>query len=512
MKNRMFLIFLITTFFLLFGCSSSQEKNGSSLVPVSENADPFIPDLPKEKQLENKNTPVPYYNAYTVNLDVNPALRMISGIEKVKYKNTTGKSLNELYMNVYLNAFSQKCDYIPYLEEAKETLFPYGIDYSMFQINSLTINDEPVSYSLNNTVLNLKLQKPLAAEEETEIVIVFECYIPKISTRFGANNASLWAGSFLPTIAPYNEKNGWAKSYYYPIGDPFQNTISNYEVTLTTPEGYRIAATGTGTQSERNGKNIAVVSAKMVRDFAFSCSNQYKKASIETKEGIPIHIYYYNEHSKNISQLLNAAKNNLEFYTQYIGSYPYTELDIVESDLYYEGDMEFPQFVLLDSSYFETEKEIAMTSFTFGFQWFSHVINTDSVNESWLTQGLTGFMQSYIYYDPKELDKIMISEYELLKEVLKTVKYPSLNNSLSAYEKEESFYHVQYRRARLMIYSLYKKMGDENFRKLLNEYYTAFSFKTITSSDFLSLCEKVYGKNLDEFFEDWIFNETMPKL
>lgn len=512
MKNRLFFIFLIMTFFLLFGCSSNQEKKASSLVPVSEDSDIFIPEIPKEKLSENQNTPVPYYNTYTVNLDVNPALRMISGIEKVKYKNTTSNSLDEIYMNVYLNAFSQKCDYVPYLEETKETLFPYGIDYSVFQINSLTINNEPVSYSLNNTVLNLKLQKPLAAEEETEIIIVFECYIPKINTRFGANNASLWAGSFLPTIAPYNEKNGWTKSYYYPIGDSFQNTISNYEVTLTTPEGYRIAATGTGTQSERSGKNTAVVSAKMVRDFAFSCSNEYEKTTIETKEGIPIHIYYYSKHSKNIAQLLNAAKNNLEFYIQYIGSYPYTELDIVESDLYYEGDMEFPQFVLLDSSYFETEKEISITSFTFGFQWFSHVINTDSVNESWLSQGLIGFMQSYIEYDNKELDKMMTSEYELLKEALKTVKYPSLNNSLSAYEKEESFYTVQYKRARLMIYSLYKKMGEEKFRQLLKEYYTTYSFKTVNSSDFFSLCEKIYGKDLDNFFKNWISNETMPKL
>lgn len=512
MKNRLFFIFLIITFFLLFGCSSNQEKKEASFVPVSEDADPFTLDIPKEKLSENQNTPVPYYNTYTVNLDVNPALRMISGIEKVKYKNTTGNSLDEIYMNVYLNAFSQKCDYVPYLEETKETLFPYGIDYSVFQINSLTINNEPVSYSLNNTILNLKLQKPLAAEEETEIVIVFECYIPKINTRFGANNASLWAGSFLPTIAPYNEKNGWTKSFYYPIGDSFQNTISNYEVTFTTPEGYRIAATGTGTQSERNGKNIAVVSAKMVRDFAFSCSNKYEKTTIETKEGIPIHIYYYSKHSKNITQILNVAKNNLEFYTQYIGSYPYTELDIVESNLYYEGDMQFPQFILLDSSYFETEKEISMTSFTFGFQWFSHVINIDSVNESWLSQGLTGFMQSYIYYDHKELDKMMTSEYELLEEALKTVKYPSLNNSLSAYEKEESFYTVQYKRARLMIYSLYKKMGEEKFRQLLKEYYTTFSFKTVTSSDFFSLCEKIYGKDLDKFFESWISNETMPKL
>lgn len=496
----------------MFGCSSNQKQNISPPVPVSEESDPFIADEPKETLPEKQNTPIPYYNTYTVSLDVNPSLRTISAIEKVKYKNTTNHSLNEIYMNVYINAFSQKCDYTPYLEETKETLFPYGIDYSYFQINSLTINNEPVSYSLNNTVLNLKLQKPLETEEETEIVIVFECYIPKINTRFGANNVSLWASSFIPTIAPYDEKNNWTKSYYYPLGDTFQNTISNYEVTIITPEGYKIAATGTGTQSEGNGKNIAIISAKMVRDFAFSSSNQYKKATIETKEGIPIHIYYYSDYSKNIPQLLNAAKQNLEFYTQYIGSYPYTELDIVESDLFYEGDMEFPQFVLLDSSYFETEKEISTLSFMFGFQWFSHVINMNSMNETWLSQGLTGFMQNYFYYSQKELDKLMISEYELLQEDLKTVKHPCLNNSLAVYENEQSFYNVQYKRACLMIYSLYKKMGTEKFNQLLKEYYTTFSFKTVNSSDFIILCEKIYGKDLDNFFENWISSKTMPKL
>lgn len=510
MKNKILPIIFLTAVFLLSACHINQSKEEQPLVPVSETAEDILP-LPYHtaKTADNQNTPVPYYNTYTVNLDVNPVRRSISGIEKVKYKNTTGQILDEIYMNVYLNAFSKKSDYLPYSLDIKEQLFPYGEDYSEFRINSLTINNEPVSYSLNNTVLTIKLQKPLEIEEETDIVLAFECYIPKTCTRFGGNDHSMWAAGLLPTIALHSNES-WNKSYYYPTGDFFQNTISNYEVTVTMPETYSIAATGTGMMAEQNGKKIAVISAKMVRDFAFSISSHFQKATIETKDGIPINLYYYNTTSSNVTLLLNTAKNNMEFYTEHIGSYPYPELDMVESSLFYKGDMEFPQFVLVDSSYINQKQEIGLPSFQFGKQWFSNLIGTDSINESWLSQGLIGFMQSYHSYSTKELDEIMRSEYDLLKEALQKEEYPSLNNPLSAYTDLESFYNVQYRRSRLMFYELYKKIGGEKFSQLLKDYYTAFSFKTASSADFFDLCEKVSSKNLDTFFKEWLTDPQMP--
>jgi len=43
------------------------------------------------------------------------------------------------------------------------------------------------------------------------------------------------------------------------------------------------------------------------------------------------------------------------------------------------------------------------------------------------------------------------------------------------------------------------------FLKFLRNYYESYKYKSASTKDFENVCEKVSGKNLSSFFEQWVF-------
>ena len=499
-------LILIYLCFFLYGCNNKDNgvQNPQITVIEESNSDK------KEIQQPNNNTQ-PYYDTYTINLDIDPQQGKITGIERVKFKNTVEKTLNEIYMNIYINAFSEKCDYLPYFLSDEKYIFPMNKEYVEFNILSILINNESVSFSLNNTILNIKPQKPILPNEEIEITIQFDSKIPIMTHYSGRGNSNLWLGNFIPSIAVY-DKNGWNKSYYYPLGEPFYYNISNYDVTIVTPLEYVVAATGISESKELDGKKVTNISAKMVRDFAVLIGKNLQKDSIETNNGVTINLYYTDENYKKdtINEILNLTKKDIEYYTKNIGSYPYTQFNIVENDLYYEGDMQFSQIAFIDDSFFNGKNKITNLNFNLGLQWFKCIIGTDRVKENWLCEGFCEFLKIYIYYPPEQLKEIMNKEDEQLKEILENNKNSALLNSLSAYNSYEDYTNVQKRKSCLMIYKFYREFGEKNFSDFLQMYCSEYSFKNINSQDFINMCNKVYNEDLSEFFKKWINESDIP--
>ena len=47
-------------------------------------------------------------------------------------------------------------------------------------------------------------------------------------------------------------------------------------------------------------------------------------------------------------------------------------------------------------------------------------------------------------------------------------------------------------------------VGDENFKKILKRYYHDWAFKHPDPNDFIRVCEKVTGFELDWYLMDWV--------
>jgi len=459
-----------------------------------------------------------YYNTYNITLNINSESRIISGVEKVAYKNNTGKDLSKIYFHVYSNAFIPSSKKQPYFEEYKEEMFKYGNNSGFTDIKYIYINNNEVKFEQNDTILKVNLPHTLKAGEKTEITLQFESYVPKIASRTGANDRGIWLGNYIPSLCVYDD-SGWRTDSYYAEGDPFYSDISNYKVEVTTPKEYKVIGTGEESETDEKAVKVTTINAEMVRDFAMAISPNYSVKTLKTKKGVNINFYYYSDEIEgiegikdidNIDEKLSLAEKTIDYYSKKLGSYPYTELDIVENELFDEIAIDYPAFIMMDSMALKNSLREDTLVEAIGQQWFYNVIGSDQINEAWLDEGLNAYMQEGVTQN--YLDQRVTLQYKILEDKLATLSKKTLDISLGEYEDWTSYYYTQNLRAKLMIYSLNQKMGDEGFNTLLKTYYKRYAFKIATSQDFIALAEEIYGKSLKVFFKEWITDEQLPKL
>ncbi|MDR1689684.1 MAG: M1 family metallopeptidase [Clostridiales bacterium] len=462
-------------------------------------------------QETNQNTEEEtFHNTYTVTIDVDPVTRNISGITKVKYKNKTGAEMSAVYFNLNLNAFRPGVTPKPFFVQSQDKVFENGTDYGGMDIITATVNGAAAEFEAIDTTLKLNMPTALLPNEETEIVLQFEAYIPKISHRAGANDFAIWFGNFLPTLSVYDEF-GWHTTSYYPAGDPFYTEIANYAVTINTPPNYTVAATGVEEVTETETVKTTKLNARLVRDFAFAISDKYIKTTVTAASGVEVNLYTYSP-DVDTARILDTASRSLDYFSSLISNYPYRQLDIAETGMFISGGMEYPQLIFMDSGYLYTDASLETITHETVHQWFYNIVGNNQVKEAWLDEGLCAMVQESFKYSNDEIENRMAQEYERLKAVLPDIENKGLLSDLSVYGTWSDYYNIQYRRGKLMFYSLSKKMGGEKFNDFLKTYYTKYAYKISGRKEVIATAEEVYGEPLTDFFDGWMQNFELPPL
>lgn len=456
---------------------------------------------------------IPSFNEYTVFLDFEPETRIIRGIKSVRYTNRTNTNLNELVFIVPLNAWSGGHP-APYSTDSYNRIFRHGRDYGFMDVLHVTQDSEGLNYSLDGTILTIGLPRVLGPYETAQIHIQFEASIPMIAHRTGANEHAIWAGAFLPVEAIF-DRQGWHRPVYYPTGNPFILDVANYTVEITTPIDYIVAGTGVKTETYLDERKITSFTAQMTRDFAFAISPYFNRTSVMTDSGaVEIVLYHYTANLPT-DHILNVASETFAFFEETVGVYPYTQLSIVETDMFLGGE-NFSGIIFMDSDYLRTYPGLSNLRRKIGRQWFSIIIGSNPIEESWLNGGMTYFLQYGLLDRPSELRAFIEREHNNLSAGPASDYYNEdhqrIASRLNQYDLWIDYVRIQHQKAGIMFYALYREMGPENFKFLLREYFRQFAFHIATASDFIALAEEIHGSSLRSFFDYWLYTTELPDL
>ncbi|NLM12203.1 MAG: M1 family metallopeptidase [Epulopiscium sp.] len=513
-KNKIKLIAIIAfCAFLTTGCFqnlSSKSRKDEEPVIVILDEDAYSENSSKiSTQLKSNKNPT-VYTQYNIDLKVNPKEKTFTGIEKIQYTNQTGKPLDLIYLNLYLNAFKDNTFIKQYLSGLENKILPKDFIEGFIDIHSVLVNNEEATFNQSDTLLEVSLKNTVEVKECIEITIQFEGKVPAIAHRIGSNDHALWMGNFLPVVAVH-DKDGWNKYPYYPVGDPFFTDIANYTVKVTTPKDYVVIATGNEEEIEKDVEKITKINAQMVRDFALVISNQFESLSLETKDGVSINLY----HTKKLfdgEKILRAAERALEYYSKRLGSYPYAELDIVEGELYVPSSMGYSTLILVDSKKLQDASVVLDVAHEIGHQWFYNIIGSNQVKEPWLDEAMVTYLQKNLFLLEEDIEGIMDRQRDRLIKAMAPMREVSLFSDLSTFSSWEAYYNIHYLRGQLMIHALKQKMGSEAFDKFLKAYYEKYAFRIADTQGFIEIAEEIYGSSLSVFFEQWMNAEELPEF
>jgi len=414
--RKIFFIFII---FVLTGCTSGHVQEADIPVPNIIFTETAIPrQVSQEEEAFAQIDPdIPQFNEFHISLEFEPETRTIHGIESVRYTNRSQETLERLAFRAFLNDMD---------------------------IHHVFWDNEELNFDLQETALDIELPRELEPEETIQIRIQFEAYIPLGTGIIGANQYAAWAGAFLPA------------------DNMFMLDIVNYVVEITTPIGYVVAGTGIKSEEYLEDRKTTSFVAPMARNFAFAISPFFHIETRTTSSDREIRLYHYSENI-HAELILDRAEEAMTIFEDAIGSYPFPQISIVETDIFRNGES-FSNVMFINSSATRRVGGLDGLQVGVGRQWFSIIIGNNSAEEAWLSDGLITF----ILYNQQ-----------------------SLTNE----------YMLQYR---IVIHALLQELGTEAFNELLREYFRQFAFRTAGVEDFIALAEEIHDRDLQSFFMYWL--------
>jgi aminopeptidase N len=307
------------------------------------------------------------------------------------------------------------------------------------------------------------------------------------------------------------ENGNFVTDHYYAIGDPFYSEISNYEATLKTDTQGIIATSGVSSESPNGEMRFVEINAERVRDFAVVIAKNGKILS-ETVGNTAVN-YIFTEDS-DCAASLRTAIGALKTFNECFGEYPYSSLNIVQTDLIY-GGMEYPNLVYIDSRLKVNVKNYTIVH-EIAHQWWYGVVGNNSVACAWLDEGLTEFSTALYYkLNGKETSfnnliaaaQKRVNSFSAVAKVA-DIEFGRMDLSLNDFVSETAYTLIAYDKGMLFFNNIYEVMGERAFLSAISNYFFTKAYQNATPEDLLAAMEKKH-RGITKIADRWITNEVL---
>lgn len=451
-----------------------------------------------------QSSEIPYYR---IHLDIDLDALEYQGEMYLDYVNHEDTSLDSLFFRLLPNGNG-------------------GFGDGSLLVTLVEVNGAPVapSLSLEDTVLQVPLPVSIQIGQATNLKFLFEGKIPEDFGFprspggygiFNYSNSVLTLSAFYPMLSVYDQGD-WSLNLPSSIGDSIFSDCANYSVSISLPEDVYVVATGVEKKGEISGNNqILTYESGPARDFFIVASPLFEKISRQV-DGTMVNVFYLPGHKVSAQHAISVAAESLKIFNRQFGSYPYAELDVVETPMRYALGVEFPEIVLISSGLFDrpeaSELEVTVAH-EVAHQWWYNVVGNDVFMEPWLDEGLVTYSSSFYYeFGPaNSVPTAMIALWQdRVKELEDTGQDEVITQSLEYFENLEDlsiYSSVVYMKAALFFYKLRHEIGDESFFAALRYYYQDRQFQIAMAQDLLDIFEATSGRSLQEFYQQELFTK-----
>ena len=187
-------------------------------------------------------------NDFKISVTLNDLDNSITGFEQIDYYNNSPDTLTFIWIHLWQNAFkNDRTAFSDQLLVNGRTDFYFSPENKKGYINKLNfkvdkINASTEDHPQHQDIIKLLLPQPLIPGKMIKIETPFHVKLPYNFSRGGHIGQSYQLTQWYPKPAVY-DKNGWHEMPYLDQGE-FYSEFGNFEIEITVPKNYIVAATG----------------------------------------------------------------------------------------------------------------------------------------------------------------------------------------------------------------------------------------------------------------------------
>ncbi|MEO6133396.1 MAG: M1 family metallopeptidase, partial [Saprospiraceae bacterium] len=447
---------------------------------------------------------------------------IIRGTIDITWTNRSNAPLDKLGIHLWPDAYSNRNTTLSkqMVEQGKFDLFHArkedlgglsNLDFKSSGIPIMLTRDESIDIGW------LHLNTPLNPHATINISSPFTLIVPKSFSRMGRTGDSYQLTQWYPHIAVYDEL-GWHMMPYLDQGE-YYNDFADYEVSISVPPRFKVAATGTLQSSEQNGRLIKWnFQASNVIDFAWFASPTFRhetlKVDVGLKEPVELNVYIDPYGNANWKSAILYAERALKFYSDWLGPYPYPQMSVVYAPFSKGGYMEYPMVAQIsytaDPAYLDR-----VIAHEIGHTWLYAILASDERTNPWLDEGFNTFMEK----------QYMIAYYKEENES----SYPAIFHDKNSMPDLDALHHAlryngelqppltppENQKSNQYLFSAYmlpqegldlmmSMVGPEKMKAMFRQYFQDRKFNHVAPGDVQASFQKACECNLDWFFDGWL--------
>lgn len=478
---------------------------------------------------------------YTMDIDVDVKKYQYKGSQKLVYTNNSPDVLNKVFYHLYFNAFQPDSEMDARLQSIADpdgrmvtrsgtkenpivksriaSLKPNEIGY--IKVKSLKQNGVKVTYSVEGTVLEVKLNKAIQPGEKVTFDMVFDAQVPVQIRRSGRNNkegVALSMAQWYPKMAEYDFEGWHAHSY---IAREFQGVWGNFDVTIHIDKKYTIGGTGYLQNPQEIGHGYEDKSKKVkkqrgkklswhfkapnVHDFTWAADPEYIHDVLTMDNGIDLHFFYKDNLEKNFKENWKKVQPKtaelMKYFSENVGQYPYKQYSVIQGG---DGGMEYAMCTLITGKR-KFGSLFGVTSHEMAHTWFQFLLATNESKHPWMDEGFTTYISNKASNEilNRGKENPHSGSYRGYNYVVKNNLEEPLTTHADRYHTNTGYGIASYSKGNIFLSQLEYVIGKENVAKALKKYFVDFSFKHPVPNDIKRSAEKVSGLELDWYLNEW---------
>ena len=498
---------------------------------------------------------------YHIDVSLDDRKHELSGFESIEYINNSPDTLSFIYFHLWPNAYSDNNTELArqlFSLNGKSRLFNDPelkgfIDSLDFKVAGKSVQTimQPGFPDICKIILN----SPLYNGDTIIISTPFHVKLPSgQSSLLGHNGESYNISQWYPKPAVY-DRSGWHQMPYLDQGE-FFSEFGNFDVSITLPSNYLVAATG-NLQNEEEKRLLEILSAdkswmlishteesgfppssekmktlryteNQVHDFAWFADKRFHviKGNVKLPDSgriINTWVMFTSREGWLWKDAVSYVNSSIEYFSKLIGDYPYNSYTAVQSTLSGGAGMEYPGLSVIGLTKDPYLLE-AVIAHEICHSWFYSALANDERRFPFMDESIVGeYELRYMHerfpdrklweFYPKMkklavffgVDKIPVQRIEETEWLIGARSNSEQAINLAAADYNRLAYNTMvYNKGASGFTWLRSYLGDALYDSVMHKYYDTWKNRHPAPDDLRSIFESCTGKDLSWFFDDFL--------
>ncbi len=387
------------------------------------------------------------------------------------------------------------------------------------EIRTVRLGGDDLAYTYEDGKLRIDLGRPRNAGEELTAAVEYAA-----SPRRGLYFVGPDEGYPDKPVQVWSQGQDEDSRHWFPCFD-FPNELATSEMIVSVPKPLTAISNGELLTVREDGDRRTFHFRQDVPHVAYLLSVAAADFAeiIEQVDGVALQYYAQRGREDEARRALGRTPEMVRFFSERTGvPYPYAKYaQVCVGDFIFGGMENVSATTLTDTCLYDeraapdaADNTDGLVAHELAHQWFGDLLTCRDWAHGWLNEGFATYFDELFCEHARGVDEFrweMRQNADIyLRDDVGRYRRPIVSNTYN--EPIDLFDRQFYEKGGWVLHMLRYELGDELFWKALRHYTQKHKHTNVTTPDLQRAIEEASGRNMDAFFEQWVYGAGHPQF